>query len=868
MSASIQDFIAPRGGAVWTDGELYVNGVPTHAMLVVVNSEFVGNVASAGPGGAINLGGDWSNGNSKAVLSVVNSRFERNTAHMAGDGFMTPGIDSGKGGGIFASRCTEITVENSQFVDNWAATWGGAIAVRDGCPLTVTNSEFYRNRAPLGLGGAICVDHGAEGFIFHNIFQTNDVPQFHGTGSSHIYNTTGLEPMTLALSECQRHPCLPGEQCLYVNFSLWCQPCGEGEISASGVDCTRCLAGTGPNQNHTRCEQCEEGSFSTGGVCNDCPPPLAVNAERMACTAPFQCPAGSDCPAGVDCTDVDQCHRCEPGNVTLSTTPCAPCTDQGKVNNSAQSSCEACLAGTSPNADRSDCVPCSNRTYSAFGIECMPCNQGTVNSEHTSCTACGIAQVPDAFGVSCQCSDGSYNTTTKPKCIGMDYSTPEPPVLACADCDALVDCVDECEGHQLHVKSGWTTYRQVDGSLSIFQCKFADACPGGTTPGKCADSYTGVLCGACEDYYRLGSSGECHECDSMTLLGFIVGVAAMAIGAVLVTFIQSWFDSIVILTDCLALLKDLHLKSVVKVIVATIQIVTNFSIVLNIKMPDAFNRLLGMISFVSFDISMAVGFGCLSDGSYMTSLMANFGMVGAVTGVVYLLYTYHIKMIEKDAARFSAAEPQQREQLVNEYADDMFRRFDTDGNSFIDLDELVAAVGGLDPNASTEDVGALFQAADTDGSGRLDLEEFRTAIGASCARDPTGLTALDFGVLAQLARKADAKDKAASRLFLLVFLLYPGLTNKIFEMFACRELGPQSAPFSVLHIDYTITCDTTQWTRWLGGGLLVLIWPIGLPTFLFITMFKAKEKILADDNLTLQTFDFVLADYKKSHWYW
>ena len=105
-------------------------------------------------------------------------------------------------------------------------------------------------------------------------------------------------------------------------------------------------------------------------------------------------------------------------------------------------------------------------------------------------------------------------------------------------------------------------------------------------------------------------------------------------------------------------------------------------------------------------------------------------------------------------------------------------------------------------------------------------------------------------------------------LFLLVFLLYPGLTNKIFEMFACRELGPQSAPFSVLHIDYTITCDTTQWTRWLGGGLLVLIWPIGLPTFLFITMFKAKEKILADDNLTLQTFDFVLADYKKSHWYW
>ena len=94
------------------------------------------------------------------------------------------------------------------------------------------------------------------------------------------------------------------------------------------------------------------------------------------------------------------------------------------------------------------------------------------------------------------------------------------------------------------------------------------------------------------------------------------------------------------------------------------------------------------------------------------------------------------------------------------------------------------------------------------------------------------------------------------------------LTNKIFEVFLCRDLGPNTSPASVLHADYTVDCDATATLRYLGGGVLVLLWPIGMPTALFVAMYRVRDKIKADDKDTLQTFGFVLGDYDRDHWYW
>jgi hypothetical protein len=56
-------------------------------------------------------------------------------------------------------------------------------------------------------------------------------------------------------------------------------------------------------------------------------------------------------------------------------------------------------------------------------------------------------------------------------------------VLECAACDMLADCVTSCHAERIAVAPGWAVIRRVDATnssiLSIFQCKHADACPGG-----------------------------------------------------------------------------------------------------------------------------------------------------------------------------------------------------------------------------------------------------------------------------------------------------------------------------------------------------------------------------------------------------
>jgi hypothetical protein len=96
--------------------------------------------------------------------------------------------------------------------------------------------------------------------------------------------------------------------------------------------------------------------------------------------------------------------------------------------------------------------------------------------------------------------------------------------------------------------------------------------------------------------------------------------------------------------------------------------------------------------------------------------------------------------------------------------------------------------------------------------------------------------------------------------------VYPSLTNKIFEGFICRELGPNE---SVLVVDYAINCNDDEYTAvLLLCSVLVVVWPFGLPAFMLKLLWDAQEGIQNDDKVALQQFDFMIGDYTKTHWYW
>ena len=111
-------------------------------------------------------------------------------------------------------------------------------------------------------------------------------------------------------------------------------------------------------------------------------------------------------------------------------------------------------------------------------------------------------------------------------------------------------------------------------------------------------------------------------------------------------------------------------------------------------------------------------------------------------------------------------------------------------------------------------------------------------------------------------------DPLAHYFIVVLVCRYPGLTNKVFEIFLCRDLGPDTSPRHVLHTDYDIDCDETSTLRWTLGPALVLLWPIGVPTVLFCLMFRVRTNILAGDEDATGMFNFLIGDFKPKYWFW
>ena len=90
------------------------------------------------------------------------------------------------------------------------------------------------------------------------------------------------------------------------------------------------------------------------------------------------------------------------------------------------------------------------------------------------------------------------------------------------------------------------------------------------------------------------------------------------------------------------MIKDLQIKSISKIVVATMQIILGFAPVLNIQMSDFFRSFLSFLSIFNFDITVVFGIGCFADSSYATSLETSVALVIAVValvGAVYVSYT-------------------------------------------------------------------------------------------------------------------------------------------------------------------------------------------------------------------------------------
>merc|ERR1711871_568593 len=208
------------------------------------------------------------------------------------------------------------------------------------------------------------------------------------------------------------------------------------------------------------------------------------------------------------------------------------------------------------------------------------------------------------------------------------------------------------------------------------------------------------------------------------------------------------------------------------------------------------------VSVFTFDVSAYVSFGCWSTGKYTYSLAFSFSLVGFV-----VLLTFGIFVYQSNKARSENDDVNSEETM--ERLHDIFAKFDTDGTG-IDKAEVTTMCAKIDEDITSNEIDYLFEAADSDGSGQIDFKEFYSAVISTEKKNRKDAKRLDLKKLVQKKRRTDIASDATGRIFLLVFLLYPGLTNKIFEAFTCRQLAADGSE-AVLAVDYSVDCNSTEY---------------------------------------------------------
>lgn len=253
----------------------------------------------------------------------------------------------------------------------------------------------------------------------------------------------------------------------------------------------------------------------------------------------------------------------------------------------------------------------------------------------------------------------------------------------------------------------------------------------------------------------------------------------------------------------------------------------------------------------------------MTQGKYVPGLIAIHVVVLVFVVLSTILVMYTLEKNQSGSATDASVDDR------NDALKSIFQHFNKDGRG-IGKVELTTIVKDLDPAATADGIEAMFTEAN---KAQINFAEFLNAVDSSADQEGGDGPDLTSGLadLIMQAQLATTKATAIGRLFLIIFLLYPTVTNKVFEGFCCREVGLGE---SILVADHDVHCTldgdfTAEYTGLLVlCGMLVIAWPIGVPILLFVNLFAVRAKIQERDEATLKLFGSVVGDYDGVHWYW
>jgi hypothetical protein len=146
---------------------------------------------------------------------------------------------------------------------------------------------------------------------------------------------------------------------------------------------------------------------------------------------------------------------------------------------------------------------------------------------------------------------------------------------------------------------------------------------------------------------------------------------------------------------------------------------------------------------------------------------------------------------------------------------------------------------------------------------------YREKLLLSCALPPVLLVGIEIFYTCT-SRGNDDKKRAMREVsikmaFASLFLTYPIVSQTVFQVFMCRDLGSAS----YLVVDYQISCDDAEWSTLSSVGVVaVIVYPIAIPVLTLLLLFKNRHDIQSGEGNAYERYAFLVGDYRPTYYYW
>ena len=405
-----------------------------------------------------------------------------------------------------------------------------------------------------------------------------------------------------------------------------CTDCGVGTfLGATGSPsrhlCASCPIGTYSNSPGTpTCSDCSPGHYTSGTgtvTCTECSPgkatPFAGNSSCADCAiGRYQLTSGGNA----------TCTACAAGTIATSTgSPiCISCAG-GKYESGERTACFNCAEGTASNPGASECTTCESGKFNdeVKQDSCRSCDKFGVKNSFAS-----SSDSPPSSKLSCICSKGDFRVLLNSSSAVL--------VAECQPCEGITSDSGISKEGLICNEVGLTTetlklspgyWRSGNSSVKIEMCENVGDCPQKNVTQQCADGQEGPICANCLPGHTRSVSGGCEECEETSSSSMLMLLACL----ILLSLILSRVLKRRMKNTSVA---DVHnkkhwanrLKTKVKILSSSFQIVCEFAATLKVSFPPVFSGFTKWVStFVQFDFISIGSFGCMMETNYYGSLL-------------------------------------------------------------------------------------------------------------------------------------------------------------------------------------------------------------------------------------------------------